>query len=457
MAALPSALALDVRDDLRACFVVERSAQLHAFVAWASGGGPPPLPAALRGVVLARSSFAEPAISRFGAEFLSSFPLAAAAAAAAAPGEGANAGEAPCLPGLAASSRAVGICVTVVSRSFSPERHLTLAKALAEAYAAHGSGQHLQACWLSAFARGRVPRATTIFAGPLTTLPPMPAAPEGCAWDGAAFDASKSFRPTGARAVLAQLGVEAVLVWTALALRRRVAVVGRRHELARVVRAARVLALLVSHRLTRTDGAPGAPLAETPAAICWPYVALSAHAFAATADEPERAAAANRLSLEGPLGAAFVRAVDEAAAAQAEDLRAAATYVGGFTDPAALARGGDLWDVLVELRPDNLAAVSVHEAAKADFVMGPAHKEVARALLEALADPAGTDASAIAAVAAKGAALVDRLAVWFPRGVSSADPAAFFATTRANGVPKGATESFLFGFACAEPRLRLRA
>ena len=223
-------------------------------------------------------------------------------------------------------------------------------------------------------------------------------------------------------------------------------------QLARVVRTVRVLSLLVSHRLARTDGAPGAPLAETPAAVCWPFVALTTHAFEAAADEPERAASANRVALDGPLGAAFSRAVGEAAEAQAEDLRAAATYVAGFTDPAALARS-DLYDVLVELKAD-AASVTVAEAAKADFVMGPAHKEVARALLEALADPAGTDASAIAAVAAKSSALVDRLAAWFPRGVSSVDPAAFFAVTRANGVPKGATESFLFAFACAEPRLR---
>jgi hypothetical protein len=41
-----------------------------------------------------------------------------------------------------------------------------------------------------------------------------------------------------------------------------------------------VLALLVSHRLTRTDGAPGAPLAETPAAICWPYMdGITAQSF----------------------------------------------------------------------------------------------------------------------------------------------------------------------------------
>jgi len=469
--ALAAQLALDVRDDLRCCLIVERSAQRHASVAWASGASSaaPALPAALRAVALARACFAEPAISRFAGEWLSSFPVAATAVASPPPAASPDAAGAdePSLPALAGSSRASAACLVVVSRSFFPERHLTLAKALADVYAAAGSAQHVQAAWLCAFAHGRVPRALLAApaapppAAPLAQLPAAAAAPQlapaDCAWDGASFDAAKTFRATGARAVLAQLGVEAVLVWTALALRRRVAVVGRRHELARVVRCVRVLALLAAHRHSRCDGRAGAPLAETPAALCFPFVALSAHAFEAGVDEPERAAAANRLALDGAAGAAFLRAVEEAAAAQAEDLRAAATYVAGFVDPAALARQ-DLWDVCVELGAgDAPATVTVAEAARADFAMGPAHREVARALVEALADPAATDASVVAAVAAKGAALVERLAAWLPRGVNPADPAAFFEATRANGVPKGATESFLFALACAEPRLRPQA
>lgn len=322
-------LPLDVRDDLRAAFLVERSAQSHASVAWSSGGGPPALHPSLRAVVLARASFSEPVVSRFGADFLCSFPLQAA----------------PGAPALAA--RAPAFAAVVVSRAFAPERHLTLAKALAEAYAAHGNQQHAQASWLSAFAQGRVPRSLFAQQGALAALPaPALAGPE-LAWDGAAFDAARTFRPTGARAVLQQLGVEAVVVWAALALRRRVAVVGRRHELARVVRTVRVLSLLLAHRLSRVDGL-GA-VGESPAAVCFPYVALSADAFAAPADEPERAAAANRVALDGAAGAAFARAVEEAARAQLEDLRLAATYVAGFTDAAVLGRGGEVWDVCVEL------------------------------------------------------------------------------------------------------------
>lgn len=97
--------------------------------------------------------------------------------------------------------------------------------------------------------------------------------------------------------------------------------------------------------------------------------------------------------------------------------------------------------------------MSVHEAAKADLALGPAHKEVARALLEALAAEDATDASPLAAVAAKSAALVERLSSWFSKGVDPSDTAAFFAVTRERGVPRSA-EGFLFGLATAEPRLR---
>jgi hypothetical protein len=444
-----STLLEDARNELRCCFILSRSLQKHASVAWSSGGEPS-LPPALRAVVLARASFVEPVLSRFGSEFIYSFALPPAG---------------PPAPPLPPQSSAVS--AVVVSRSFAPEKLLTLARAIAEAYrAAGGNALIAQAAWLQAFAYGRVSRALTAPLAPAAlaalaqALPPAPApnAPAAeCAWEGASFDPAKSFRPVGARALLSSMGVEATIVWTALMLRKRVAVVTS-GELARAVRAARVLSLLVAHRFPRLDGR--GPIAESPAAVCFPFVALSEYAFAPDGGAaPGGTAAANELAFDTAVGAAFRASVAAAATAQVEDLRQAATWVAGFTDPTIAQRGGELWDVCVDLTGSTAEGggevrVIVAEAAKAELAMSSAHKEVAKALVEALADPACTDATPLGAVAAKSTAIVDKIAAWAPGAARVDASEAFFAALATAGVPRG-LHNFLFSVALAEPRLRV--
>jgi hypothetical protein len=96
----------------------------------------------------------------------------------------------------------------------------------------------------------------------------------------------------------------------------------------------------------------------------------------------------------------------------------------------------------------------------ADLSLSSLHKEVAKALVEALEDPSATDASPLQAVAVKSAALVDRLAAWLPNGIPAgadgAAVAAFQEVMRREGIPAN-VERFLWGMATAEPRLRASA
>jgi hypothetical protein len=218
-------------------------------------------------------------------------------------------------------------------------------------------------------------------------------------WERAAFPAGaeaplRALRPNGARALFSALGVETILVWTALMLRRRVAVLGP--TLPDVSRAVRLCSLLVAHRFPVSAGgaAPaGAPAGVgtsgaagiwdgrfegSPALLQWPYCVLSDAPFAGRAGASGAAAAAaaeaavagapapprclDDCAFDGALGSAAREAIAEAAAATLADLEGApAGVVAGFTDGAVAARGGEVWDVLVDL---SARTITVAEGAK---------------------------------------------------------------------------------------------
>lgn len=419
----------DARNEFRQLFLIEKSHQKHVSISWLSGGEPNVFAPNLRQVVLSRVSFSEPVLSRYSNEFLFSFPAAT--------------------PSL---KRASHVAAVVVSRVFAPEKWLTLSKVIAEVYRnTEGNAQAVQAAWLSAFAHGKIHRSLVgINASPILKLPSIPMTKEDTVWESLNFDPAKTFRPTGAKAILSQIGVEVILVWTALMLKRRVAVVGQ--ELSRVIRSVRVLSLLIAHRYSRLDGKGS--LNESPAAISFPYVSISNNAFTDASND-------NFLdfsSTESSLAASFLSAINEATSSQIEDLKKAASYIAGFTDISVVQRGGELYDVCVVLEgslESPTARVVVADAAKSEMVMGSAHKEVAKALVEALEDPNCTDASPLAAIAGKSSQLIEKLTGLFPSGVKSTEPETFISALRANGIPKN-LETFLFGVACAEPRLAAR-
>jgi hypothetical protein len=278
----------------------ERTPHRHVQLTWAH----PSLPEPLASVALSRARFSEPTFSRHGLTWFYAYPAAAPSGSA--------------------------YQAVVWSEEFFPEKHLTLAKAVLDAFLGGGCAPLVaQEAWLAAFCDNAVG-----------------------AWRGDAFDAKKSFRRAGARALLGALGVEATLVWTALMLRRRVAVLA--DTAADAIRAVRVLALLVSHRFAPAalEGAAVGTL-SSPAALMQPLVVLGAPA----------ADGGDGLNWDGPMGAAMTAAYAAGGAASAADLEACGSWVAGFVDGAVAAQGGAVWDVLVDLR-GGAHAVAVAEASK---------------------------------------------------------------------------------------------
>lgn len=68
--------------------------------------------------------------------------------------------------------------------------------------------------------------------------------------------------------------------------------------------------------------------------------------------------------------------------------------------------------------------------------MGSVHKEFAKALLEALNDPACTDAGLLAALASKTTLLVERLQSWLPHGIPLGLPASALPPTMLGCLPR---------------------
>ena len=295
-------------EELGGFLILTRSAHEHLLLTWAHPQPPPGLLATLQ----CRARFNEPYFGRFNGLWHYCFPRRAA-------------------------GTPEGTITCVYGRVFSPEMLLTLAKCLSDAFAASGgSTLAVQAAWMSAYCEGGLGEG-------------------GATWSPAKFDASKNFRATGAKVLLQGLGVEAILVWTALMLRKRVAVLGG--SAAEVIRAVRILPLLVAHRFDAGSTAAGtAGTLASPAGLMHPYVALGDAALLGG-----EAGEANMVDLTGPLGAATRAALEEGTAAQLADLAECGSWVAGFTDSGVATRGGDLWDVCVDLRTKT---VVVADAAK---------------------------------------------------------------------------------------------
>jgi hypothetical protein len=240
-----------------------------------------------------------------------------------------------------------------------------------------------------------------------------------------------------------------------------------------------------------------------------PYVALGDAALVQGGEE-------NEVDLSfGPLGAATKAAVAEGTAAQLAELQECGSWVAGFVDAGVASRGGELWDVCVDLRA---RTVTVADAAKGEFflrlssitiqgtpykrtlthtrthpgavgagelALGSIHKEVAKALVGTLEDAGTSDNAVLAVLAQKSGELVQRLSLLFPDGLpvgvpagalpmqftaalpysgvvgdtsSAALRAGFRDTLAKNGlaasVGVASAEGFMWGVCAAEPALR---
>ena len=300
--------------------------------------------------------------------------------------------------------------VVVVSKVFCPPKFLALATALLPCA---GEPPRLLEAWLLACIRGAIPAVVTSNDGGVAPL-----AWPGRSWDITASAYSARGGAAGLRSLLAAVGVESILLWTALMLRRRVAVAGR--DPAALAAAVCSLPHLVAHRLRSVVDASGATRAGAPEAAVavdmgvplYPLIVLrgtseaGAHAHSrAVFDEGCEIQLAELIGScvggNSVVGDVSGGDVNIAAAGTGQP-----HYIAGFlcgADAVASARG--LWDVLLDLET---GAVTVADAAAAEFAMTPLHKGVAKAMLAALDADGASDESVAAAIGTKTEALLEQ-------------------------------------------------
>jgi hypothetical protein len=268
--------------------------------------------------------------------------------------------------------------VIVLSKAYCPDKFTALAGTLASIYASSGSPPKVVEAWLLAFVKNSIPASL------VPSVEVARKAGGSASWSSSAFDHSDAVsKPAGLRDLLAAVGVESILLWTALLLKKRVAVYG--DSFAAVAFAVALLPHLVSHRAAvETDktgatagadavvsvdlGVPLYPLVSLryPWALASDGAAAPAPLHAQTREDTAEGLAAQLLELTGEPATGDAE-VGAGAAAAPGGARRQTHYIAGFTDPSvASARG--LWDVCLDLVGGSVAVSD--EAAGAWFVLG---------------------------------------------------------------------------------------
>lgn len=231
----------------------------------------------------------------------------------------------------------VWVAVVVSSTGFNPERYEALLRAMVNAATSGASGASppkLLECFLSVQIKGRY-------------------APAG--FVAADHDPRKALLVSDIKHLVPALGLEFIVVWTALLMKKRVAVYGA--AVTDVLAAVRGLPALVWHRQ------------DWSGRLLRPWVTL----------DPD---------------------------SQLAELEQAGVFVAGFTDPGVRALP-DLYDVLVDL---DQRTVRVMDHAAPDFKLGAFHKDLATYLLQAAADPDVSAQAIIKEVAVRTKELLTKLA-----------------------------------------------
>lgn len=451
---MTSALDIYPNDLCAGVGIIEKSINGSFFLTYSY----PSFPKETTAVILSRASVTEPIISRYDKYYLYHVP-----------GTPSN---------NSVLSKTKAFIIVIQSKAFLPEAFLTLANIFVDIYKNTGSTVHIETTWLTAYSFNKVPKILTNYTLPLSTPTKASLTNSETVWDMNSFDPQKVYKPSQAKNVLASIGVESILIWTALILNKRIAVYG--NELSKVIRTVRILPLLMIHRypsvaqqigltlssLQSSSSAPKTP-SSTPnnlSNIMFPFITLSDYTFTRGAvsietGQPTENNITNNLDsslTSSPLSVYHRQCIEEGTTLQIMDLQKNNTFIAGFVDPLILSKGNELWDICVDLVNHT---VIVAENSKTELTLGSVHREVAKALVETLENPSATDITPIQAIYNKTIALIERLLTWFPQGIpSNADTNTviqFQAVMKQQNIP-ATVERFLWGMTTCEPLLQAK-
>ncbi|XP_060943038.1 DENN domain-containing protein 10 [Limanda limanda] len=265
--------------------------------------------------------------------------------------------------------------IVVTAKDFNPEKYAALSRILCRMYIKYGSPVKMMEAYLTVLTKG------------------ICQSDENGSFLIKDYDVRKAYLAGSIKDVVSQFGLETIILYTALMLKKRIVVHHPRIEA--LLEFTRVLPALTWHRKDWS--------------ILHPYVHLT---------DPEL-----------------------------EDLKKCPGYVAGFLDPEVSNRS-DLFDVYVNL-PDSVITVS--QNAKDAMTMGKLHKEVGLLIVQSAEDSERSDSQVIKDISVKTKEILANLVALADE---CEDSKITLEGLKQHHFPP-ATENFLFHLAAAEQLLRI--
>ncbi|KAM9972158.1 hypothetical protein ACTFIW_003515 [Dictyostelium discoideum] len=269
--------------------------------------------------------------------------------------------------------RVVAFSLVLVRNQFNPEKYGSLAQIMSSVYKQTGDCSKLLECQLRVFNRGQFDVGSM-----------------GKFVD-SSFDVRRSYLQTSIKDIIQLFGEEIILIWSAMAMKKRIVVYSE--KLSSLLKVIRALPLFVFHRQNWN--------------ILRPFVTIS--------------------DLE------------------LKDLISTGVYCAGFTDSSIKSRE-DLYDILVDLSSKE---VSVSSQSKDQFILGSFHKDVLRFLLSSLDDEEITDQHVIKGLNMKMKELLTKLESLKETNEETGKSSITLESLETRKLPNGMS-TFLFNIANAE-------